>query len=314
MSNTLASGSAQTPPAGPAADPNAPPPGGDPNAPDPALDPSADPAGDPPAGDPNDPPDPPGRRDPENRIKEVVAERNATAEWGRHWFDVAQRLMQGDRSAAAPGGAPAGGAPTDPPAPATRPPPKLTDFPAGNGQFDAVKWSDELAKWNDEQLEVRTAAAIEKRLTARDAQAEQATAASTWQTRVAEVKKAEPNFEAIVGNPALPITKPMSAFIYRSELGPQLALHLAKNPAECARISLMPADKIPQALARLEGKLEAAAPAPGARPNGGAPPPRQQSRAPAPPSPNRGGAPASVNLETCSLDEYLAHRLPQMRR
>lgn len=319
MSNTLATGSAQTPAAStdngnnspdPGTDPNT---GNDPNAqqPDPGADPNAEPDGQ--GGDDGADDDAGGgRRSPDQRIREVVAERNATAEWGKHWFDVAQRLMQAQPQGGAPGGAAPSAGAADP-APVTRPAPKLTDFPAGNGQFDAVKWSEEFAKWGDEQLEVRTAQAVEKRLTARDQQTEQQTAAATWNERVADVLKTEPNFVALVSNPALPITQPMTNFIRRSEVGPQLALHLAKNPAECARISLLKPDQIPLALARLEGRIQAAPPVvAGGRPNGGAPP-KPQSRAPAPPNPSRGGAPASVNLETCDLETFLEHRLPRKR-
>lgn len=325
VSNTLASGSAQTP-AGAPENSNVPDPAADPAAaPDPAADaaaadaagapgagadPASDPAADPDGDASGDDDSGGGRRRVGQRIAEVVAERNATAEWGKHWFEVAQRLMQGQPNATG-ATAPQPTAAAD--APVSRPPPKLTDFPAGDGRnYDALKWSEELAKWNDEQLEVRTVQAIEKRLSARDQKVEQEIAATTWVTRVAEIKKTEPNFDALVGNPTLPITKPMSAFIYRSPVGPQLAVHLAKNPAECARISLLKPDQIPLALARLEGRIESAPPpAAGARP---AAAPRQQSRAPAPPSPNRGGGVASINLETCSLDDYLAERLPKMRR
>ena len=97
-------------------------------------------------------------------------------------------------------------------------------------------------------------------------------------------------------------TPAMQHAIYRSEIGPHLMLHLAKNPDDFHRIAAMsPADTL-KAMGRLEAKVEAQVealkkptPAPKAKEKE-SPKARTASSAPQPETPLRGQSPASKSL------------------
>lgn len=273
-----------------------------------------------------------GRRSASERISEVVAERNAAMEYGNYWREQAFKLQQqgggagqqqnngaqqqGGGQQAAQGGQQQG---------ADDPQPTLEQF-----GFDAAKWASAHAAWVQREVDRRAEAAVERRLSTRDQQAEQRTVAQTWNDRVAEFKKTAPDFDMVTRNPTLPITEHMAGAIMRSELGPQMFHHLAKNPPEAARIARLSPQAQREQIARLEGRLEAQRPAAGGANGGGqnrnangqfAGNGQQgqqqgangggQSRAPAPPTGTRGGG-NEVNLNTSSLSDYLAARLPHI--
>ena len=85
--------------------------------------------------------------------------------------------------------------PQEPPAPpaAAKPKPKLTDFPAGDGQFDAIKWSDALSDWTEARIE----AGVQTHLSKHDQAREQETVANTWQGRVDAFAASHPDFAAV---------------------------------------------------------------------------------------------------------------------
>lgn len=267
-----------------APDPNTPPPS------DPPADPPQDPPADPPAGDapPADPPegtDPPADPKPkkntaEDRIAELVAERNATREFGEYWR---QRYLQ-DIQPQQPA----------PKADEPKPAPKLSDF-----GFDAEQWATAYAAWADERATRAAETAAEKAVTkAGAAQAEQA-ARAQWNQRFSAYAKDHPDAIVATQNPHLPINETMTKVIMASEAGPAIYHHLGNNPAEAARISRMPPEQAAAALGRLEATLSAPP----------SPPPKKPSSAPEPPNPVKGkGAAPGVNLETCSLDDFLKAR------
>ncbi len=251
----------------------------------------------------------------------VPAERNAAMDYANYWRAEALKVLQPPGpGGAAPAGAAPGAAQTIQP---TRPAPKLADFPTGDGQFDALKWSEKLTEWNTEQLDHRATVSEQRRTQQAAATTEQ----TTYNAKVAAFRSTVPDFDIVAQNPNLPVSDRMVKAIMSADLGPQVYYHLAKNPAEAARIYRLPADQQAAAIGKLEGKIEAgaikfaAAAAPAARPGApaaGAPAagaaPRQQSRAPEPPNPNRAGGSSEVNLANCSLDDYLAQRLPHIAR
>lgn len=222
-------------------------------------------------------------------------------EYANYWRDQALRIIS----------PPAAGAAPPPAAAPAHVKPKLADFPTGTaGEYDAHKFADALADWTDKEIDARAAA--------REAKRDQATAVSTAQqtynAKVAAFRTTVPDFDIVAQNPKLPISDRMVSAIMAADSGPQVYYHLAKNPAEAARIYRLPEAKQGEAIAKLEGKLEALATPPRAGgappPPPGAPPPRQQSRAPDPPNPTRAGGANDINLANCSLSEYLAQRLP----
>lgn len=292
MSNTLASGNAQTPP--PPSDNGQQPPPGDEHLPpdggDPQADPPPDDGTDPPAGDP---PDDAGgkRRRADERIKELADERTAAIEYGNYWREQATAHLQKP--------------PDPPPAAAKTAAPKLSDFPAGDGQFDAIKWSEAVVTWNEQQIDAR----VEQRLSKADQAREAVTVANSWQGRVDAFAATHPDFAAVTGNPRLPIDKPMADAIQRSELGADIFYHLGKNPHEAARIARGTPQQQREAIIRLEGRVEALRGAPAPKPAA-----RARTAAPPPPTALRPAGGSDVNLETCSIDEFMSARLGSSRK
>lgn len=77
-------------------------------------------------------------------------------------------------------------------------------------------------------------------------------------TEKAEAAKARyADFDAVVGNPMLPINEGMAEFIADSDAGPDLAYFLGKNPARAAAIAALSPIKAARELTRLEAELAA---------------------------------------------------------
>lgn len=92
-----------------------------------------------------------------------------------------------------------------------------------------------------------------QKLAEREAQQQRKQADSTYAEREESVREKYTDFEDVAYNPDLRITPAMAEVIKESEVGPELAYHLGKNPKEAARI----ADLSPLAQAREIGKIEA---------------------------------------------------------
>lgn len=92
-----------------------------------------------------------------------------------------------------------------------------------------------------------------QKLAEREVQQQRTKVDSTYAEREEAVRDKYSDFEDVAYNPDLRITPAMAEVIKESEVGPELAYHLGKNPKEAARI----ADLSPLAQAREIGKIEA---------------------------------------------------------
>jgi hypothetical protein len=253
-----------------------------------------------------------GNRVPQARFSEVVAERNASMEYANYWRNEALRMMQG-------GAPPQGGTPP-PAAQAADDDPEPTLEQHGH---DIAKFTPAHSAWVRREIQRGVSTGVSQAMTGmQQQQAEQQTQQS-YATRAAEFAASKPDFGIVTGNPALPITRAMTSLIMSSPVGPAIAYHLGTNPAEAARISRLQPVQQAAAMGKLEAKFEKpeapAGRAPGAGGNGaasggngGAAP--QRSRAPDPPNPTRTGGQPDINMRTCSLNEYLEQRLPQISK
>jgi hypothetical protein len=227
-----------------------------------------------------------GRNRSQERIRELIAERKALEEYATYWRNKAlESIQQAQPKAAEPEETPA---------------PKLEDFDT------TEQWAAAFQKWTEERVERKAEAVAHRIARQRQEELQRASIQAEWQERLAKFSEQHPDAQAVIANPTLPITKTMSEVITASENGPALAYHLGKNPAEAARIARMSPTQQAAALGRLEAKL-ASAPAPQPRK------PRV-SRAPAPPAPIDGAGTPSVDLENCSLSEFLERRLGKRKR
>src|SRR5690606_33830576 len=204
------------------------------------------------------------------------ADREAMQEYADYWRQ--QALKQA--------------APPAPQQPADDPAPTLD-------KFDSTEaWARAHAERTQREHERRASAAVERRLAeARQAETQEQVV-TQWQSRLTEFAKAAPDAVAVIANPRLKISDAMREVITASELGPQLAYHLGKNPLEAARISRLPAVQAAAALGKLEAQLS--------KPAAPKPPPR--TNAPPPPTPIDGAGVPSVDPSKMSMNEYLEHR------
>lgn len=221
-----------------------------------------------------------------SRIRELIAERKALEEYATYWRNKALEQLQP--------ATPKQQEPTEKPAP------KLEDFDS------TEKWAAAYAQWTEEKIARKAEEAAAQRLARAREEETRATLQSQWQERLSKFAEKHPDAHVVIANPTLPITQAMTEVITSSELGPEIAYHLGKNPAEAARIARMSPTQQAAALGRLEAKL-ASAPPPAA-------PRRPVSRAPEPPAPIDGSGTPTVDLENCSISEYLERRLGRRKR
>lgn len=129
-----------------------------------------------------------------------------------------------------------------------------------------------------EDLTELSAARVEQRLDAREAQSAAAAAKEAeqladearrdaWQERVSVFKETADDFEAVAYS--APINDKVSADILQMEDGPQVAYYLGKHPAEARALNALSDRERAIALGRLSGKLAVA-------------PPRRTTQAPPP--------------------------------
>ena len=105
------------------------------------------------------------------------------------------------------------------------------------------------------QIDHLAAQRAEQILAERKAAEEQERRASTFQEKAEAAAERYADFEQVVTNPTLPINEAMAEFIAESDLGPDLAYHLGKNPAVAAKISRMSVVQAARELTKLENEL-----------------------------------------------------------
>lgn len=154
--------------------------------------------------------------------------------------------------------------------------------------FDQAAYEDALFDWKLAQREVQSSQRQQQQMVQE--------ARSTFEQRQADFAAAHDDYDDVVTDPSLPITQVMAGAVHESEIGPQIAYHLGKNPKEAARI----AGLSPLSQAREIGKIEAALAASGAKPK--PPKPNQVTNAP-PPPPAVGTSSPVKRSETDMSDE-----------
>lgn len=178
-------------------------------------------------------------------------------------------------------------------------PPTSADLPAGppkREQFETYEaYIDARAEWK--------AAEAFKQLQQKAEGARQQEAVrqreSTWQRRVSKAAAEIEDFESVVMSDALAISPVMAEAMKDSEIGPQIAYHLGKNPSEALRISQLS----PAAQAREIGKIEAQLE------NKAAEPAKKPSKAPPPIEPVNGrSGTATPDLASMTQAQYEAQR------
>lgn len=185
---------------------------------------------------------------------------------------------------------------TQPPGKTAEPPPKEADFNGDYAAYDRAVRSHELKQ------AIREANAEQDSQKHQDVQGELARErAQLYRERAAEVRELIPDLEDVLAKANSPIRDEIAELIQESEKGPQLAYHLAKNPAQLRELNRMS----PLSAAREIGRLEASL---------SLPTPKTTTKAPPPLTPPRGAASVVKAMTEMSMDEYVATRKKQLTK
>ena len=196
--------------------------------------------------------------------QEFARERDAAAEIAEKRAAAAERELQRIRGTKSDG-------PSSETADAGDPAePKPEDFKTV-GEYTRALTKYEVAK-------AATAAKAEgEQLSAQQRkQAEADAIAKSFAERQSAYIKQNPEYEELLESSDLDVPQVAMQYIVESEVGPQLAVHLVKNPGEAERLSKLSPVRMIAELGKLETKLDSAPPPKAAAPV------KQVSKAPAP--------------------------------
>lgn len=151
------------------------------------------------------------------------------------------------------------------------------------------KYDDDLYAWRRAQ---ETPAAVPQQET-EEPDSELVSAYQEFDERADSVRAQHKDFDDVISNPVFNESADLAMAIYESEVGPQVAYWLGKNPREVERLNSMPIDRMNREFGKLEARFSA-------------PARRTRSQAPAPIKPVGGNAPATKDPEKMSDDEWIA--------
>lgn len=196
----------------------------------------------------------------------------------------------------------------------------LADF-----NYDDVAYEDYLAERvttrAEKAAETKAVKVVEEREQTKQRETTAAERKAKWTERAKEFSKDHPDFEERVYGEDVEFSDAVAEAIADSEVGPQLAYHLAQNPEEARRISKLSAAAAGREIGKLEAKLSADSTKqvdPPANENASAQTPAPRvTKAPAPP-PKIEATESSTRLawndKRLSQEEFNKRRREQLRR
>jgi hypothetical protein len=228
----------------------------------------------------------------QERIEELVAERNALRKYGEYL------LSQVESSRKAPKGEqesrPVAAEVNDELAPTLE-----------SADYDPVKLNTLQNEWIQKQVDKRVNSAV------RQIEVRQSEVAirQAFDQRTAEFKKTTPDFDTILANPALPQLAPEAArVVIKSENGPAIAYHLGRNPDLAERIARMDAVDQAAAIGRLEGQLTKVTQKEPSTTTKAPVKVASVTKAPPPPKPVSGGtSPVQKDSALMSMEDWVAN-------
>lgn len=179
--------------------------------------------------------------------------------------------------------------------------PTLAEF-----EYDENKYQAALLQYTEAVAERKVEAVLKAE---RDRQAQEATQ-KTWKQRESDFKAKTPDYETVAYY--APLSNEVVSLVVESEVGPELAYYLGKNPELAQTISQMPEKAAAREIGKLEARLEAQRTTP--KP---APAKPVVSQAPPPPPKIEAVEPdvrKSIYDEGLSMNEWLAIRNKQIAR
>lgn len=115
--------------------------------------------------------------------------------------------------------------------------------------YDSLEYEDQIAE--------RVSARQRREMAESARNAAQSAAASVFEAREVIARETYADYDVVAKNPHVQISNAMAEVILDSDVGPELAYHLGKNPAEAARIAALPPSRQAAELGRLEAKISA---------------------------------------------------------
>lgn len=116
--------------------------------------------------------------------------------------------------------------------------------------------TDEYADYDDQLVSKVQAAGANDRADAAERTAQMAVELQFSELEN-EARSRWTDYDVVARNPNVPITADMAEIIKESELGPDLAYHFGKNPAEAARLAQLSGKSLAREIGRLEARLSA---------------------------------------------------------
>jgi hypothetical protein len=168
------------------------------------------------------------------RIDELTRNWRQTERDRDYWREMAMRGQTAEK-------------PPEPAKPVEAPKiPSLADY-----EYDETKYQAALLTYTEAVAERKAEAVLKAE---RDRQAAEA-AERTWKQRAEDFAKSKPDYAEKVTDPSLPITAAMAREIQSSEIGPEIAYHLAENRDLAAEIAALSGPAAARAIGRVEGRL-----------------------------------------------------------
>jgi hypothetical protein len=177
----------------------------------------------------------------QERIEELVAERNALRDYGKYLLDQVKSQRTGGPQTGTESQTVTTNKEQDDSAPTLE-----------GAEFDPIKFAKQQNEWIDKQVAKRVESALKQFETRQS----EVAIRSAFEQRAAEFSKSVPDFGVVIANPALPQLAPEAAkVVVRSDNGPAIAYHLAKNPDMAMKISRLEPLSQAVAIGRLEESL-----------------------------------------------------------
>lgn len=136
--------------------------------------------------------------------------------------------------------------------------------------YDEAKYQQAVIKFAESAAE----RAATRKMTEWEQKQQSTTKAQSFKQREAEFKATVEDYEELVYDQSLSITTPMAEVIAESDIGPQVAYYLAKNPDEASRIAALSPIQTARELGKIEARLTTAKAAPKATTKAPPPPPK----------------------------------------
>jgi hypothetical protein len=243
----------------------------------------------------------------QERIEDLVAERNAAKEYAEYWRQEALKIREHATTA------------TRSPQPQEAPPPDVVPTLEQFG-FDHAKWSKAHAEWTDRQIERRVQAMVPQVVEQRSSQEAQNAAIEAFNEKIEKFKETHPDFEIAMQNPKIPaLDKTAAAMVVASDHAAELTYALVKNPDLTTRISRMAPAQQALAIGRLESQVKGES-APVSKQQTPTPRPATApaasvgtTQAPPPPTPVPAGGAAEVSPENTDIRTWMKIRNQEAR-